>query len=136
MFSGVSTSAVAPHATGSRASNSAFREIRLDHLKVVHRRQHRALLRMPAPDQFQKIGAGLGVDRIERLVEHDHAGVLQQQAREQHALHLPAGQRADRTRLEAGEADRGDGAFDGITILGPMPPNRPLPRHRPIATMS
>ena len=39
---------------------------------------------------------GLGVDGVERLVEHDHARVLQQQAREQHALHLPAGQRADR----------------------------------------
>ena len=48
---------------------------------------------------------GLGVDRVERLVEHDHARVLQQQPREQHALHLPARKRADRPLLEAGEAD-------------------------------
>ena len=76
--------------------------MRLHQLEVVQRGEDGALLAVPAPDQRDEVGAGLGVDGIERLVEHDHARVLQQEPREQHALHLAAGQRADRPRLEAG----------------------------------
>ena len=96
MFSAVSTSAVAPQATGSRASSSASGKFAFTTSRSCSRGQHGALFGVPAPHQLQQVGAGLGVDGVERLVEHDHAGVLQQQPREQHALHLPAGQRADR----------------------------------------
>ena len=65
----------------------------------------------------QQIGRGALVDGGERLVEHDDARVLDQQAREQHALHLAARQRADGALLEAGQADRGDSVFDDVVIL-------------------
>ncbi len=117
MFSAVSTSAVSPQATGSRASSSVSGKFALHHIEVVQRRQHGALLAVPAPHQIQQIGGGLGVDRVERLVEHDHARVLQQQAREQHALHLAARQRADRPLLEAGEADRRERLLDRVAHL-------------------
>ncbi len=43
---------------------------------------------MPAVDDLHQIGGGLGVDGGERLVQQDHLRLLQQQAREQHPLHL------------------------------------------------
>jgi hypothetical protein len=78
----------------------------------VHGGEHGAALAVPAPHQVEQVGRGLGVHRVERLVEHDHAGVLQQQAREQHALHLAARERRNPAILEAGEADGGDRLLD------------------------
>ena len=92
-FSAVSTVAVRPQATGSRASSSVSGKFASHEIDVVQRREHGALLAVPAPHQVEQVGRGLGVDRVERLVEHDHARILQQQPREQHALHLAARQR-------------------------------------------
>ena len=61
---------------------------------------------MPALDQRDQVADGLGVDRVERLVEQDDLGVLHQHAREQRALQLAARQRVDRPLLETFEADR------------------------------
>src|SRR5579863_1635412 len=60
---------------------------------------------MPAFDQREQIGRGLGIDGVEGLVEHDQARILQQHPRKQHALHLPAGQRADGAVLKTAQAD-------------------------------
>jgi len=43
---------------------------------------------------------------FERFVQHDHGCVLQQHPRKQHALHLPARQRADIAAFKAGETNR------------------------------
>jgi hypothetical protein len=97
--------------------------------------QHRAPLAVPALHQIEQVGRGLGVDRVERLVEHDHAGILQQQPREQHALHLPAGERRDRAILEAGEPDGGDRLLDPVPRRAieaaeqPGPPPQPHRHH-------
>src|SRR5262245_13889492 len=72
-----------------------FGEIRPHEVDVVHGGEHRALFAVPALHQLEQVGRGLGVDGVERLIEHDHTRVLQQQAREQHALHLPTGERTD-----------------------------------------
>ena len=63
---------------------------------------------MPAPHQRQQVGRGLGIDGVERLVQHDQPRILQQYPRKQHALHLPAGQRADAAVFESVEADGGE----------------------------
>src|SRR5439155_725895 len=80
---------------------------RLDQIEIVERGQDGALLAVPAPHQFEQVGLGLGVDRGERLVEHDHPRVLEQQAGEQGPLHLSARKRRDRPLLESGQADGG-----------------------------
>ena len=82
-----------------------FRKMGAHQIHVVQRRQHRALFSVPAPHQRQQIGRGPGVDGVEGLVQHDQARVLQQHPCKQHALHLPAGQRADGAVLETVEAD-------------------------------
>ena len=72
---------------------------------------------VPAPNEVDQVGRGLGVDRVERLVQHDQARILQQQPREQHALHLPTGQCADRAPLEACQTNRRQCGFNLVTIL-------------------
>ena len=104
-FSAVSTSAVAPHATGSRASSSVSGNIDLTRSRSCSAAITVRFSACQRMHQIEQVGGGLGVDRVERLVEHDHARILQQQPREQRALHLPARERADRPLLEAGEAD-------------------------------
>src|SRR5829696_5160240 len=84
----------------------------LHHLKVVQHGDDRALLVVPAADEIEEVGRSLGVDGREWLVEEDHGGILQQQAREQRALHLAAGQRRQRAALEPSEADRGQRLVD------------------------
>jgi len=76
---------------------------------------------MPVADEIEQIGGGFRVDRIERLVEDDQPRVLQEQSREQHPLHLPAGKIADRPPFEAGEADGGDGSMDLVALLAADP---------------
>ena len=56
--------------------------------------------------------AVFAIDGVERLIEHDHARILKQEPRKQHALHLPAGQGADGAVLETGQADGGKRLFD------------------------
>ena len=94
-----------------------LREMRPHEIDVVHGGKHRALLAVPALHQVEQVGRGLGIDGVERLVEHDHARILQQEAREQHALHLAARERRDGAALEAGEADGGDRLLDRCARL-------------------
>ena len=56
------------------------------------------------------------VDGVEGLVEHDQARVLQHHPREQQALQLPAGERADRAVLEAGETHGGERLVDLLAL--------------------
>ena len=81
-------------------------------LDVVQRGDHGAALIVPAPDEEDEVGDGLGIDGAERLVEQDEAAVLQQQAGEQHALELSAGERADRPVGEIENAERSEGIGD------------------------
>ena len=81
-------------------------------LHVVQGGQHGTALAVPALDQRQQVGRGFGVDGVEWFVEHDQSRVLQQHAREQHALHLTAGQRADRAVFKSVEADGGERSRD------------------------
>ena len=55
-----------------------LREVRAHEIEVVHGSEHGAPLAVPAPHEVEQIGRGLGIDGVERLVEHDHARVLQQ----------------------------------------------------------
>ena len=136
-LSAVSTSAVGSPGDRLAGEQQGLRKIRLHQIDVVRGDQDGAPLAVPALHQSHQVGGGLGVDGGERLVEHDHARVLQQQAGKQHALHLPAGERADGALLESGEADRGDGRFDRLMILAAdAAEQRPCVRHSPIATMS
>ena len=105
-------------------------------LDVVQRGEHGASFAVPAQDQRDEIGDGLGVDGAERLVEQDQRGVLQQQPREQHALKLAARQRADRAGREIDQPDRGQRAGDLVVALAVEPRQAPISRHSPIATQS
>ena len=89
-----------------------LREVRAYEIDVVQRREHGTFLAVPALHQVEQINRGFRVDRVERLVEHDDAGVLEKEPREQHALHLAARQRRDGAVLEAGEADRRERLLD------------------------
>src|SRR5215208_1758193 len=80
-------------------------EIGAHQIHIVQRRQHGALLGVPAPDQRDQIGRGPGVDRVKGLVKHDQPRVLQQYPRKQHALHLSAGERANGAVFKTVEAD-------------------------------
>ena len=104
-------------------------------LDVVQRGQHGSSFGVPAQDQRDEIGYGLGVDGAERLVEQNQRSVLQQQPREQHPLELTAGQRPDRAR---GEIDQPDCCQRAVTSrrLASSPRQAPISRHSPIATQS
>jgi hypothetical protein len=65
-FSGVSTVAVLPQATGSREQQRRG-EIRAHEIDVVHGGKHGALLAVPALDEPEQVGRGLGIDRVEPI---------------------------------------------------------------------
>ena len=77
-------------------------------LDVVQRGDDGAPLLVPAFDQDDEVGYGLGVDRPERLVEQDKPRILQEETREQHALELTAGQGADHAIGKVEQAERGE----------------------------
>ena len=93
-FSGVSTSPCGPRRPAGAPAAASSGKLRAHEIDIVHRGQRRCAARRAsaAPDRTgrREVLASIGV---ERLVEHDHAGILQQQTREQHALHLAARQR-------------------------------------------
>ena len=66
--------------------------------------QHAALGAQVVEDPHDRLLAGL-VDSRERLVEQQHAGVLDERAGDQHALALAARQRAEALARVLGEAD-------------------------------
>ena len=96
-----------------RLGKGAAREV-----EFVQHGDDGAPLAAPLRDQRQQIVGRRLVDGAERLVEQDDALVLHDQPREQHALHLPAGQRLDRAVLHAGEADARDGRRDARALGG------------------
>ena len=49
-------------------------------------RDDSSALAMPISDDLNEIGRGACVNGVERLIEEDHGRVLQQHAREKHAL--------------------------------------------------
>ena len=57
------------------------------------------------PQPLAQLGADLGVERAERLVEQQHARLDRQRAGERHALALAAGELRRVALLVAGEAD-------------------------------
>ena len=136
-FSAVKTSRVAPQATGSRASSRLCGKRRFHQIDVVQGCKHRALFAVPAPHQVEKVGRGFGVDGGERLVEHDQLRILQQQAGEQHALHLTAGERADRcaARIRSGRPRRWR-LRSRRDLCCRSRQKASCRRHSPIATMS
>ena len=85
--------------------------------EIVQRGEHGAPLAVPTLDQRDEIGDGLAIDGAERLVEQDDGGVLQEQAREQHALELAARERADETVGQVLQSDRGESVRDLIAIV-------------------
>ena len=105
-FSGRSVSIVSPQATGWRASSSVSGKMLAHQVEVVDDDHDGAALAVPALDQRDQVDDGLGVHRVERLVEQDDLGVLHQHPREQRPLQLAARQRVDRPLLEPFEADR------------------------------
>ena len=125
MLSAVSTVAVSPQATCLAREQQRLRKSRAHQIDIVQGGENGAAFLVPAPHERRQVGRGLGVDRVERLVQHDQPRILQQQPREQHALHLPARQRADGAPLEAGETDRGDRSLGSCarSVL-PMPPKQ------------
>ena len=124
-FSRVSTSAVSAPGDRLAGEQQRLRKVRAHEVEVVQSGEDRASLAVPAPHQVEQVGDVLASMACERFVEHDHPRILQQQAREQHALHLPARERADRAVLETGKADGGDRRVDRARALRPMPPKDP-----------
>src|SRR5262245_28273137 len=86
-------------------------------LDVVQRGEHGAPFFMPAPDQRDEIGDGLAINAAEWFVEKDDGGILQEEAREHHALELAARERADETVGETLQADRRERAADLVFVL-------------------
>ena len=94
-----------------------FGEILAHQVQIMDHHHDGAFLAMPALDQRDQVADRLGVDGVERLVEQDEVGVLQQHAGKQRALQLAARQRVDRTLFEAAEADRHQRLADVIAIF-------------------
>jgi hypothetical protein len=85
-----------------------FREMLAHLIEIVERGNHGAAFAMPAADEAQEIVDRLGIDSTERLVEQDDGRVLQQQAREQHALELSARESANTAVAQVLQAERGE----------------------------
>ena len=75
-------------------------------IEIVQRGNDGAPFAMPAADNVEEILDRLGVNRTERLVKQDDGRVLQEQAREQHALELSTRKRAHATLAEVLQAER------------------------------
>jgi hypothetical protein len=90
----------------------------------------------PALQQRQQVGGGARVDGVEGLVQQDQPGVLQQHAREQHALRLAGRQLAQPALFEAGQAHRGQRLQDTACGRPRSPRKLPMRAHRPSATTS
>ena len=69
-------------------------------------RDDSSALAMPISDDLNEIGRGACVNGVKRLIEEDHGRVLQQHAREKHALQLTHRQLADTACAEASQTHR------------------------------
>src|SRR5437763_7830397 len=91
--------------------------MRFYEVNVVQGGEHSASLAMPMLHQREEVSRGLCVDRVERLIQHNHASILQQEPCKQHALHLPPRERRDGAVLEPGEAHASNRALHLIAAL-------------------
>ena len=118
-FSALSTSRGLAPGHRLAGDQEGLREGALDHVEIVQDGDHGAGFVMPAADEIEQVGGGLGVDGGEGLVEQDHGRVLQEQAGEERPLHLAARQGRDRAPLEADEAHRRQRLLDpGALVPG------------------
>ncbi len=74
-------------------------------LDVMQLRQHCAPFAMPALHDGQQVGGGLGIQGGERFVQQDQVGILQQEPREHHALHLTTRKSGDRAMVKTVQAN-------------------------------
>ena len=100
-------------------------------LEVVDDDHNRPVLAVPALDQRHEVGEGPRIDRIERFVEQDDLGVLDQHPREQRPLQLAARQRIDRARLETFQPYRHQRLLHRLPVLGGVAAEQPAPRPQP-----
>src|SRR4051794_28366007 len=102
---------------GAHHDDAAAEKDRL--LDVVGDEQHRLLVALPdAEQQFLHQGAGLVVERAERLVEEQDFWIVGKGARDRGALLHAAGQLLRPVVLETGEANALDKTVDDAAALG------------------
>src|SRR5262249_57507352 len=83
-----------------RGKQQSVGEMRAHLIEIVQCGDDGAAFAVPAVDEAEQILDRLGIDGAKRLVEQDDGRVLQQQAREQDTLELPAGKRANASFAE------------------------------------
>lgn len=106
---------------GTTRQKQGPREMLPDKFDIVNDGQDGTTFGLPAANQRHEIADGALVDGIERLVEEDQIGVLQDDARKQGALKLAAGQRIERTSGEIFQADGFQRPAEGFAIFRAMP---------------
>ena len=95
-----------------------------DEVQVV--RDHEdaaAALVADARDQREELLLSREVYPLARLVQHEQFGIPQQRSGQEHALHLPAGDRLDRGAQRPGSVNPGEDPFDAVPGV-PEPPSR------------
>jgi hypothetical protein len=83
------------------------------------------------PDQVLQVGAGLRVDRGERLVHQQHPGLVRDGPRDRHPLLHPAGQLPRVRGVRVGQPDGAQRLVDQGVPPGPGDPLR-LERERDV----
>src|SRR5215212_5291997 len=108
-----------------------------DQFEIVQNHEHRALFPVPALDQLDEIAQRARIDGIERLIEQDQIGVLQEHPCKQAALQLPSGERIERPPFESIEAHRRERIADLLAVLAVEPAEhaalRPKPQRNDVA---
>src|SRR6218665_107928 len=89
-------------------------KVRAHQFEVMHDRDDRFRLRVPACDEPQKVFHGRRVDPRKRLVEQHDGRILHQDAREANALELTSGQTTDPGMLETLQSHRSDRIGDAL----------------------
>ena len=137
-FSGVSTDCVASPRHDFAGQQQRLREMLPHLLDVVQRGDDGAPLFVPAFDQDDEVGDGLGVDGAERLVEQDQRARPASRSRANSTRwNCPPDKRADRRdrQSRAGRAWRAPRPPPACARAS-MPRQTPISRHSPIATQS
>ena len=97
---------VASQATQRRASTSVDGKPCPHQVEIMQHGDHGATFLVPSGDLIEQHRRGLRIDRGERFVEQDHAGVLQDQPCEQRPLQLADRQLANPPRQPSRQPDR------------------------------
>ena len=101
-----------------RQHDDAFAQVHRLIDVVRHEEDRHPALQVQAAHEVFEVGAGLGVDRGERLVHDEHLGLVRDRARDRDALLHPAG---ELPRVALGgvvEPDRREGVVDEAVALG------------------